>query len=246
MDADLFSLTDAAIKKAGTSDPEAVAECYGFLVNEMHGRIIGYATRYSYLACIGLNTNLDHVWRPFAAWHELGHVFRGHIDEPSFGQQHCDFKLFTQEVDSHSISRQEKEANLISAEYNMDTGMTLELIGYNNRTMRDYRRLKAYQERLSQSYEELRFSTDSEKPSTMLRYRLKEYQRTLRELEEKKNDLESDMIAMNCLRTFGEIAGELGTSETILRYKLEALRFRGYDIDVQELESYDKVFRDIM
>lgn len=33
-------------------------------------------------------------------------------------------------------------------------------------------------------------------------------------------------------------------SQGILKYKLEAMRIRGYDIDIQELERYDRVFLD--
>ena len=51
---------------------------------------------------------------------------------------------------------------------------------------------------------------------------------------------------MGCRHSFREIADELGTTETILKYKLEALRIRGYDIDTLELERYDKVFKGAM
>ena len=36
----------------------------------------------------------------------------------------------------------------------------------------------------------------------------------------------------------------INTTEIILKYKLEAMRIRGYDIDIQELERYDRVFQD--
>ena len=80
----------------------------------------------------------------------------------------------------------------------------------------------------------------------MVKYRLAEYQRSLKDLEDKKQELESDIAAMGCRHSFREIADELGTTETILKYKLEALRIRGYDIDTLELERYDKVFKGAM
>ena len=49
---------------------------------------------------------------------------------------------------------------------------------------------------------------------------------------------------MNCVLSLSEIAHEIGTTETILKYKLEAMRIRGHDIDIQELERYDRVFLD--
>ena len=51
------------------------------------------------------------------------------------------------------------------------------------------------------------------------------------------------MVAMNCCKSFFEMASELNTTETVLRYKLEAMRLRGEDIDRQELERYDQVFK---
>ena len=50
---------------------------------------------------------------------------------------------------------------------------------------------------------------------------------------------------MNCVNTISEIADELSANEVIIKYKFEALRIRGYDIDTQELENYNKVFRHV-
>lgn len=249
MDEDIFAATDAAIAKAkGSKDPEVIADFYRSKIligSPLEGAIIGMSFRCSTLGVISVNRNLDAVWRMFAYWHELAHVFRKHIDEPEFGF-HQDRGLFTVALDSHTISKQEREANIISAEYNLDTGEVLELIGYNNQTMQDYRRLKQYQEQLSSAYDTLRFSTFGEHPTNTVKYRMAEYRRALQELDEKRADLESDLAAMHCIKSFSEIAGELGTNEIILKYKLEAMRIRGYDIDAQELEQYNKVFRGVM
>ena len=245
MDEEIFAATDAAIAKAkGSRDPEVVADYHRSSIligTPLAGTIIGMSFRCSTLGVVSVNRNLDTVWRMFAYWHELAHVFRKHIDEPTFGM-HQDRGLFTAPVDSHSISRQEREANIISAEYNLVTDEVLELIGYNNRTMQDYRKLKHYHDQLSRAYDALRFSTFGEAPSNTVKYRMAEYRRALRELDEKRCDLESDLAAMNCVKSFSEIAGELKTSEVILKYKLEAMRIRGFDIDISELERYDQVF----
>lgn len=245
MDEDIFSATDAAIAKAkGSKDPEVIADYHRSKIligTPLEGSIIGMSFRCSTLGVLSVNRDLDTVWRMFAYWHELAHIFRKHIDEPGFGF-HQDRGLFSVPVDSHTISRQEREANIISAEYNLDTDEVLELICYNNRTMRDYRKLKQYQEQLSHAYDALRFSTFGESPTASVKYRMAEYRHALRELDEKRCDLEADLISMNCVKSFYEIAGELGTNEVILKYKLEAMRLRGYDIDVDELERYDQVF----
>lgn len=247
MDEDIFSATDAAIAKAkGSRDPEVVADYHRSSVlvgSPLAGTIIGMSLRCSTLGVVSVNRNLDTVWRLFAYWHELAHVFRKHIDESGFGM-HQDRGLFTVPVDSRNISRHEREANIISAEYNLVTDDILEMISYNNKTMRDYRQLKHSQDQLSRDYNALRFSSFGEAPSNSVKYRIAEYRRVLRELDEKLSDLESDLTAMHCVRSISEISGELGTSEVILKYKLEAMRLRGYDIDVAELERYDQVFGD--
>lgn len=246
MDGDFFAASDAAVARAGSSNPEEVAERLGIMIYDLTGTITALATRYSYFPVIGLNMKLDDIWRNYAFWHEIGHVVKGHIDEPGFSTKHFDSILFSQEVDSRSIPRYEREANIISAEYNIETRAVLEVIAYDTRTMQDYRRLKAYQDKLGESYKELCSSANAGHPSQMVKYRLAEYQNSLKDLEAKKQELESDIAAMGCRLSFREIADELGTTETILKYKLEALRIRGYDIDALELERYDKVFKGVI
>ena len=245
MDSTIFKATDAAINKAkGSKDPDVVANSNGIMIGDpLSGSIVGMAMRFSYLGAVAVNGHLDEAWHLFTLWHEIAHVLRNHVDDPAFNF-HNDYGIFTQSFDSRTISRQEREANLISAEYNIDTESVLELIGYHNRTMQDYRRLKKYQDQLSQAYDSLRFSTFGEHPSNSIKYRMAEYRRALRELNEKRYDLESDLSAMNCVYSISEIASNLGTNEIIMKYKFEAMRIRGYDIDVQELEKYNKVFRD--
>ena len=243
MDDTIFLATDAAIAKAhGSGDPEVVADYNNILIGDpLSGTIVGMAMRFAYLGSVAVNGKLEEVWRLFALWHELAHVFRKHVDDPSFNY-HKDYGIFSEPVDSRAIPRQEREANLISAEYNIDSEEILEMISYNNRTMQDYRRLKKYQEQLSHAYDVLRFSTFGEQPTNTVKYRMAEYRRLLRELDEKRCDLESDLSAMHCIKSISEIAGEIGTSKVIIKYKLEAMRIHGFDIDVQELEQYSRVF----
>lgn len=245
MDAAFFASTDAAVARAnGSREPEIVAEKNHIIIGDpLRGTIIGLSMRYSYFGAVAVNISLIEPWHSFALWHELGHIFRGHVDDPSFNY-HQDRSLFTSPVDSPVIPRQEKEANLISAEYTLDTEELLDLIGYHTPTMRDYRALKKKQGELLRSCDALRGSLSRDHPSNTLRFRLAECGRALRTLEERMRDLESDMISMTCVKSISEIAGELGTDAVILKYKLEALRMRGFDIDLQELERYDQVFRD--
>ena len=248
MDEEIFAATDAAIAKAkGSKDPEVVADYHRSSIligSPLSGSIIGLAFRASILGVVSVNRSLDSIWRRFAYWHELAHVFRKHIDEPSFGT-HQDFGLFTVPVDSYSIPRHEKEANLISAEYSIDTGAVLDLTGYQNKAMKAYREFRKQYKELSREYDNLRFMALGETPTNSVRYRLAECRKALRILEENIHALESDISSMNCVNTISEIADELSANEVIIKYKFEALRIRGYDIDTQELENYNKVFRHV-
>ena len=200
MKEDIFAATDEAVKKAhGSTDPTVVAACNNILVAQpLSGSLIGMAMRYSTLCVVAVNYQLNRVWHNFALWHEIGHVALGHIDDPAF-VNHQDRGLFTLPVDSRTIPRHEREANLVSAEYSVDTNAVLSLIGYDNSTMRDYRSLKKHQAQLTQAYDALRFSTDVNHSSNSVKYRMAEYRRALMALDEKRQDLESDIWCISAI-----------------------------------------------
>lgn len=247
MENDIFSLVRQKIAEAGSKDPEEVADHYGFVFVHLKGTIGGYATVYNEtVPIIGLNDKMSDEWYMFGGWHELTHIFDGHIFEKGFSNNHFDGTFFAKEVDSQTVSRQERTANLVSADVNIDDDAVIDITGYNTRTMRQYRRVKAYYEELAKTYEELRCSAYAENPSTLTKVRLQDTRRKIDGTRKAILDLESDMVSMNCCRSFSEIASELGVSERILRYKLEAMRIRGFDIDRQELEDYSKMFKGVV
>lgn len=235
---DVFSIIDDKIKKAGSTDPKEVAEYFGIMVVELSGSIAGYATHYSFLPVIGLNKKLEDKWYMFGGWHELTHVFDGHIYENSFAKGHCDGAFFSQDLGGR-IPRQEKTANLVSANITIPDEDIFEVTGYNNASMRSYRELKAHQGELKRSFEQLRFSADS----PLVKVRLNELKKQLEKTEESISELEYTLVSSNSIRTFSEMAAELGIPERILHYKLEAMNMRGLDIDRQELERYEKIFK---
>ena len=241
---DIFAVVDNAVRKAnGSTHPREVADCNHVLVGEpLTGSIIGMAMRFSTLGVIAVNERLKNIWVLLTLWHELAHILLGHVDEPSFNF-HRDNGIFTQSIDSKTLSRQEKEANLIAAEYSVNTARVLDLIGYNNRTMQDYRQLKTAQDALLKAYNNLRFSSYADHLPASIKRQLTEFRDAFMELEERKYNLEAELVAMHCFKTFDEIAADLEIDVVILKYKLEALRMRRYDIEVQELEHYSKVFR---
>lgn len=245
MENTIFAIATKAIADTGSKDPSVVAEYLGILPIDISGTILGYAALYNdRYPAIGINTRLDPVWRMFGGWHEIAHVLYGDVyDKPLQKKGLFDLGFFTQEVDSKTISQHEKRANLLSADICLSDNNVAEVTKYNSPLMQDYRKVVSYQEKLVHAYQQLRLSIQTESPSTCTLVRMQSYQNNLRKLEERKNDLESEMISLNCCKTFSEMAAELNTTETILRYKLEAMRLRGEDIDRQELEHYDQVFK---
>ena len=233
MEDNIFAVALEAIAAVGSKDPFAAADYLGILPVDISGTILGYAALYH-----------NKVWRMFGGWHEIGHVLFGDVFDKALQQRGIlDTGFFTQEVDSKAIAQHEKRSNLFSADVCLSDDDVAEVTRYNSPLMQNYRRLLAYQEKLVQAYDQLRFSVQREEPSTLLLTRMKSYRNDLRKLEERKNDLESEMMSMNCCKSFSEMASELNTTDTILRYKLEAMRLRGEDIDRQELERYDQVFK---
>lgn len=247
MGADFFAASDALIKRTGSSDPMEVIERNNIVYSDLTGSIVGMASKYQSLYTLGVNCRLNYVMRLYALWHEIGHICLGHIDVLPTNTAHSDIYLFTQEVDSRLIPRQERDANIISAEYCVSTDSVLDMIAYNSKAMQDYRKLKATQKQLNEDYKRFCSSVNAEhRIPNMMKYRLVEYQKGLKNMEERKQYLEAEIAEMGCCLSCREMADQLGTSETIVKYKLEALRIRGYDIDTLELERYDRVFRDVL
>ena len=245
MQEDIFSVIAGKIKEAGTDDPRKVADYYDILWIDLKGSVKGYAALYNEtMPAIGLNVNLTGIWYMFAGWHELKHVFLGDIYEPGFTNGHSDFGYFEQEVNSLNVPRHEKSANLIAADVTIKDRDVQEVTNYNSPTLQSYRRMKAYQQALAREMETLR---DTFNPtSNYLKSQMHDLKRKIQSVSETLRSMEDEMIACNYNKSFSEMAMELGISERILRYKLEALRLRGEDIDPQELERYDRMFDDAM
>ena len=243
MEDEIFSLVAAKIKEAGTTDPVEVARHFDIMVVNLKGSIIGYAALYNGIVpAIGINTALEGKWLKLVGWHELAHVFDRHIYESGFKNGHADFSSFGQDIDSRTISRHEKVANLVAADVCIPDGDVIEITGYNNPSMQSYRRMKVYLEKLTREFETFRCSIDFSHPTPYVQAKAHEMQRKIREGIETLYEMESDLVYSNCCKTFSEMAAELDISESILRYKLEALNMKGMDIDRQELERYDRIF----
>lgn len=240
MNNDIFSVVDEAIRHAGTDDPFAVAEDQGILAIKINGTVTGYAATYKGDPVIGVNEILNFLWYMLTGWHEMGHVLDGHIYEAR-GQKLADFQCFAQEVNSLAVPRHEKIANLISANVCVKDDDVMEVTRYDSSLMQAYRGMRAYYEKLVGEMDLLRFSANASS-SPMLKVRIHDLKNKINSVGMSLRDMENEIVSANGGKTFHEIASELGTNERILRYKLEAMRLRGLDIDPQELESYNRMF----
>lgn len=245
MEDDIFSIIAEKIKEAGTDDPREVARFYDYLWVDLRGTVKGYAAVYNEnLPAIGLSINLTGFWYMFGGWHELTHVFAGDIYEPGFTNGHSDFTYLTKEVNSLSIPKHERIANLVGADVTIKDKAVQEVTNYNSPTLRSYRRMKAYQQALVREMENLRSSFNPQ--SNYMKTQMVDLRRKIHGVSETLRNMEDEMISCNYNKTFAEMAMELGITERILRYKLEAMRLRGEDLDPQELERYDRMFEDAM
>lgn len=243
----IFNKIDKIIKKIGSDNPEEVAAYLDYEVIPLISSIVGYIAKIKNQTIIGVNSKLSHVKRKFDLWHEIGHGILGHLNESDFtgfGNYHLDQTLFApnQQLNSKTISRHEREANLIAAEYSIDTTKVLEMTGYNNSVIKQFRSLKNTQQQLRQEYEKLLFAVNSKSCSETQKIRLVEYKNELAKLDEKKQELGAEISECGT-SSIPEIARCLNTSSIIVEYKLEALRIRGYNIEGIELATYNKVFK---
>ena len=242
-----FKQIDKIIRKIGSDNPEDIASYLGYEIIPLNSSIVGYITFIKNQIIIGINSRLSLVKRKFDIWHEIGHAISGHLKEADFtsiGGYHLDQSLFdaNQQLNSKTISRYEREANLIAAEFSIDTNKVLELIGYDNSVVQQFQNLKTTQQQLRQEYEKLLFAVNGNNCSELQKYRLKEYKRELAKLDEKEQELGNEISTFDVM-TIPEIARSLNTSSIIVEYKLEAMRLRGYDINSLELATYNKVFK---
>ncbi len=242
-----FKKIDKIIKKIGSDNPEEVAAFLNYEIIMLSSSLIGYITRIKNQIFIGINSRLSPIEKRFDEWHEIGHGVLGHLNESDFtqnSQYHLDLSLLdpSQQLNSKTISRYEREANIFAAEYSVDTNKILEMTGYNNSVMQQFQALKATQQQLRQEYEKLLFALQSKECSETQEYRLVEYKKELSKLDEKKQELGDEIVQCGVL-SIPEIANHLNTSSIIIEYKLEAMRLRGYNIEGVELATYNKVFK---
>ena len=235
---------DEVIKRAGTDDPFELADYLGARIIWLTGSVIGFVRKIKQRVFIGVHRELSPRKQRFTVMHEDAHIVC-HLEAEEFrlGHQEAAFFSARNGVFDRTVSHQEKEANLASAEYSLPTEDVLEMIGYYNGEKREFRRKLAAHERLREEYEGYRYSLDScEYPQTV-RERIAKYETSLRDSSWELEDMRSSISAMDDSLTIEQIARALHVSTVMVEYKLAALRLRGYDFDDMGLPGYDRVFQ---
>ncbi|MDO5132176.1 MAG: hypothetical protein Q4D81_04220 [Eubacteriales bacterium] len=254
---DLLRFMKKLYNTAGTKDPRAVAEMLDIIVSDLEGSITGYATvirtegNKMLVPVIGLNIKLDESMYIMAGAHEITHVVDGHVYNISSGSRLDEGSLFLHGIDSRCLSWDERRCNLVAADIYLEDEDVFQAVGFRNRHMHEYREILAQQKQLAKSrhrylYAGFPYNEGSVCFPEKARVRAEAYWRSVRELEERRIQEEACLLQLNLMKSFSETAAELGVTETILHYKLEAMRLRGLDIDRQELASYSRVFENAL
>ena len=240
IDRDVFKRMNDITALAG-HDPARVADYLHVRIHPAYLSINGMVTRTGGRFHIALNENQPAYQYTFACWHEIAHIVEGHLDLPGFmngGGVHIDTDSFSSAFAERMVSQTELAANLAAADQMLDTSDILMRTGYY--ALAEYRSSRqeywSLRRRLQRVRDSLVYSD-----SAALKCQVAEITGELRQSFEKIMDLEHSFSCSDFM-SIPEIALANQVPEHYVRYKLEALRIQGFDIDVQELLSYEKVF----
>ena len=234
---------DEITKKAGTADPEGIAAYLrADIVDVYSGDVIGYVQPIGRMVFMGINIRLKNKKRAIVTMHENAHV-AFHLGDRDFRIKHQDDTMFSRAVHDKVISRQEKEANLVAADFTVDTEDTLEAIGYNDGRIQEYRKCLNSMKRLRVDYDRLQAALSDSPTSKRVRLMLRDHERKMNKMFGEIQQMKYELVDCHYCATLQELGSMLGVNAVIAEYKLEALRLRGYDIDELELTSYENVFR---
>ena len=195
---------------------------------------------YKIMPAIGLHVRMHMLKRLFTFYHELTHVLDGHI----YNECGCchDSEIFSHGLKSKVISGEEKIANLVSANTVIPDSEILDNTVFGCESYRQYREMQEDLRKHKRFLEQQRFSMSD----AWSKAKYQDAQREIRRYSEIITDLEVSLDQTGFCKTFLELSAATGYPERILKYKLEAMRIRGFDIDAQELERYDKMFKEVI
>jgi len=239
---DVLERMDTLVSQAGTSNSYELANYLNAHIGDITSpKLLAFVVRRSGIVCIGLNPHLpDHI-KEVILMHEVAHVafHLDFFDNQVFFHGENSF----QSLKSQTIAIQEYEANLVAADFCLDTDDILDKLGLNNNMFKEYHRHLAKFKRYQADYETFVANTIFATSSEWARKRMLHWQRNLRHWHEELENMKYDLSYSGTFMTIDEISREYEIPTAIVEYKLEALRLRGYDIDELVLAGYNRVFK---
>ncbi|MBO6178179.1 MAG: ImmA/IrrE family metallo-endopeptidase [Selenomonadaceae bacterium] len=241
MNTDVLERMDNLVSQAGTSNSYELAGYLNAHIGDITSpKLLAFVVRRSGIVCIGLNPHLpDHI-KEVILMHEVAHVafHLDFFDNQGFFHGESSFQL----LKNQTITIQEYEANLVAADFCLPTDDILEMLGFNNNAMKEYRRYMEKFKKHRQEYEYFMGSTIFTTQSEWTRKRLLQLKKQMIYWQNVLEEMQHDLTFEGDFMSVDEISREFEVPKTIIEYKLEALRHRGYDIDELELTSCNKVF----
>ena len=243
MNTDILTRMDIVVEDCGSSNPFDIIEYLGAQYIPLYSSVIGYVRRLKGFNWVGINALLPEKQILLAGMHECAHLI-GHLDTMEFGN-HQETALFTtkQGLYDRELSIQEKEANLVGADFNINTDEFLQLIGYGDKTVKELIEKQNELEDTINRCEQLKSIYCCKTISDSQRKRLAAYAKQIQKLRGIVQEMQGDISSSGYTLTMSEIARKLDYDEDFIVYKAEALRIRGFELPQLELQRYNKMFR---
>ena len=243
LNTNILEKMDELAKRAGSSNPYDLANyLHAYVKNISSDQLIAFVFRQSGIVCIGLNTKLPLSVQSVVLMHEVTHIV-AHIDFLNKSGDFYNEDFFCKSLKNRQIAIQEYETNLVAADFCLPTDDILEMLGFNNNAMKEYRRYMEKFKKNRQEYEYFMGSTIFTTQSEWTRKRLLQLKKQMIYWQNVLEEMQHDLTFEGDFMSVEEIAREFEVPKTIIEYKLEALRQRGYDIDELELTEYSHVFQ---
>ena len=243
MTTDILERMDAVVARAGTCDPYELADyLHAYVVDLIGKKLIAFVIQNSGVIHIGINPLLSIIKKHIVLMHEVAHV-AFHLEflkrqQGVYGEVSAFASL------KHSeIVQQEYEANLVAADFCLDTDDVLDKLGYNLHSLQRYLEYLEDFKRHQAKYESFLSYTVFSADDKWTQKKLLNWKREMKIWEQELEDMQRDLTYEGNLMTPEEIAREYDIPETIVEYKVEALRQRGYVTPSVELASYAQVFK---
>jgi len=246
MDDSIFKRIDEVVADAGSKNGYDIAHFLHIDVVTHAGPFVGYSMRIGRYTTISTHEDLNRLATLLIIDHEIMHVVNNDFEDFD-GTNGAVFDREAYNAGANKrLAQVETIANLGGADLYIPTERFLEGIGYYNPSIQAFRdcdrEKRDHIRRYQDAIDRWRFCQSASERDKVRGIMQKE-QRALRLLEEARQDYASEIESLHCCFTLDQLAHKYRVSPAIITYKMTALKLRGYAVDPQELESFDKLFR---